>query len=367
MTAGLSLSPFDAAWLGSVLVLMTPLLIAGAGELISERAGVLNVGLEGMMLSGAFFAFYVAYLTGSPAVALVGGVAGGLVFGLVMGALVILAGADQIVAGVGINLAAIGLTSFLFDQIFGGQDQVIVATLGEAPIPVLSSIPYVGSALFGQDLLVYGAIALIVATWFVLFKSSWGLMIRSVGEMPQASRTAGISVAGVQWAGVLIAAGLGGLAGAYLSVVDVGIFKEQMTDGRGFLVLVAVIFGRWRPWGLVCACLILAAADGLQLRLANVTSVPRSVWVGLLVAALLVAGVRWWRRRVGATGRGALAVTAASILVPGGLLIFNPDVHLPDQLWRSLPYLLALSVLAAGVSRSRMPSRLGLQPLRHEG
>lgn len=359
MILGVSIAPFDAAWLASVLALATPLLLAATGELISERAGVLNVGLEGMMLSGAFFAYYVSWETGSLLIGFAAGVGGGLIFGVLMGLIAIEVGADQIVAGIGINLAAFGLTAYLFDQVFSNQAQAVVSTLGTVNVPLLSDLPDVGKALLDHDVVLFLAFALVPVASFVLYKTRWGLALRACGETPEAAETAGVSVRRVQWLGVLSAASLAGIAGAYLTIVEVGIFKQGMTDGRGFLALVAVIFGRWRPLGVLGACLVLGAADALQLRLATASSVPQVVWAALVVIAASYAVFVLARRN---RGRARPALMVMGAIAAAGMVLFatTPHVFLPDQLWRSLPYLLALIVLAGGVAYARMPSRLGL-------
>ena len=365
LVANFGAAPFDTDWLASALVLTTPILLAAIGELISERAGVLNVGLEGMMLSGAFFAYYVSWKSGSNATGIVAGIGAGMLFGVVMGLLSIEAGADQIVSGVGINLAAIGLTSYLFDQVFGNLAQVILPTVGSVRIPGLADIPDIGPALFDQDVVLYLAFLLVPVSWFVLYRTKWGLGIRAAGELPAAADTAGISVRRVRWAGVLTASGLAGLAGAHLSIVEVGIFHQEMTAGRGFLALVAVIFGRWRPLGVLGACFALGGTDALQLRLADRSEVPRAVW-GAFVA---VAVAYMLYRVLVAHGRPRGRTLASGCLVAGagvGLLVSTPHVFLPAEFWRSLPYLLALVVLAGGVTRARMPSKLTLPYYRGE-
>ncbi|MBS1676198.1 MAG: ABC transporter permease [Actinobacteria bacterium] len=349
--------------MAAVLVLSTPLLLASVGELVSERTGVLNVGLEGMMLAGTFSAYYVAYLTGSPVWALFGGIAGGLVFGLVMGGLAVQIGADQIVSGVGINLAAIGVTGFFFDEIFGNKPQTLVSTIGNVSIPGLSKIPVIGNAFFDRNPIVYLAFALVPAVWWLLFRSKWGLAIRAVGETPEAAEAAGISARRVRWLGALTAAGLAGLAGAYLVVVEVGIFKQEMTNGRGFLALVAVIFGRWRPGGVLIACVVLGGADALQLRLADDASVPRVVWAAVLLVVVIVALWMITRRR---RRSKAMPLTAAVGILAAGLCVIAPHVALPNELWRSLPFILALIVLAGSATTARMPSKLGLEFRRGE-
>jgi ABC-type uncharacterized transport system permease subunit len=365
LIASIGISPFDTDWLGSALVLTTPILLAAIGELVSERAGVLNVGLEGMMLAGAFFSYYVAWKSDSLTAGVFAGIAAGTAFGVVMSLLAIEARADQIVSGVGINLAAIGLTSYLFDEIFGNLAQIVLPTVGSVAIPGLSDIPAFGPALFDQDVILYLAFLLVPATWFLLYRTKWGLAVRAAGELPAAADTAGISVRRVRWAGVLVASSLAGLAGVHLAIVEVGIFHQEMTAGRGFLALVAVIFGRWRPLGVLGACLALGGTDALQLRLAARSEVPRALWGA--VVAVVVAVVLY--KLLASHGRPRGTMLALTTLVAGagiGLLVATPHVFLPIQLWRSLPYLLALVVLAGGVTRARMPSKLTLPYSRGE-
>ena len=357
--------PFDTIWLGSVLILTTPILLAALGELVSERAGVLNVGLEGFMLVGAFLSYWATWSTHSLGAGLLAGIVAGLVFAAVMALLAVEAGADQIVSGVGLNLAAIGLTGYLFDRIFANLKQQVVVILAPVPIPGLSAIPGFGPALFDHDPIVYFAFLLAPAAWFLLYRTRWGLSIRAAGEYPAAADTAGISVRLVRWMSVLCAGALSGLAGAYLAIVVVGIFREQMTAGRGFLALVAVIFGRWRPVGLVVACLILGGTDALQLRLANRPDLPRVVWAATALIAVGVVAHQLIRR----SGRPPLTtsgVLAAAAVAAAGLYVLAPTISVPIQLWRSLPFLLALLVLAGAVSQARMPAQLTLPYHRGE-
>lgn len=356
--AQIGIGPFDTAWLASALILATPLLLSAVGELISERAGILNVGLEGFMLAGAFFSYFVAWKTGSLALGVMASIAAGLLFAAVMGLLSITARADQIVSGIGINLAAIGLTSYLFDEIFGNRAQIVVPTIGNISIPGLSKIPDFGPALFDHDWVLYAAFLFVPAVWFLLFRTKWGLSVRAAGELPEAVDTAGINVNRVRWMGVLAAGGLSGLAGADLAIVQVGIFHQEMTAGRGFLALVAVIFGRWRPIGVLGACLALGGADALQLRLADQSEVPSQVWA--VAAVIAAAFVLYWvlvsrQGRPRPTAIGLAALVAATGLV---LTLVAPHIDLPTELWRSLPYLVALGVLAGAISRAHMPSKL---------
>ena len=366
MFAAIGIGPFDTAWLAEALILTTPILLAAMGELISERAGVLNVGLEGFMLAGAFFSYLMTWKAHSLFVGVVCGIAAGMLFAVVMGLLTIEAKADQIVSGVGINLAATGLTSYLFDEIFGNQAQIVVPIIGDIKIPVLSSIPDFGPALFKNDWTLYLAFLLVPITWFLLFRTKWGLAIRASGELPSGADTAGISVRRVRWFGVLTAGALAGLAGANLAIVQVGIFHQEMTAGRGFLALVAVIFGRWKPVGVMGACLALGGADALELRLADQNQVPTQVWgvVAGIAAALAIYYVLRSRQR---RPRKVAILLSSMVALSGVVLVFAaPHVDLPDQLWRSLQFLVALIVLAGAVSRAHMPSKLTLPYTRGE-
>lgn len=349
------IAPFDVNWLVAAVALTTPVLLAAIGELVSERSGVLNIGLEGMMLSGAFFGYYVAWLTHSTALGFFGGIAGGLGFGAIMAGLAINARADQIVIGVAINLAAAGLTGFLYDAIFSDLPQQILPTLHKVAIPLLSDIPGVGRVLFQQNLITYLTYALVPLTWLLLMRTKWGLVIRATGDLPPAAETAGASVIWTRWLCVLWASALAGLAGAYLSVAEVGAFQQGMTGGRGFLALAAVIFGRWRSWGVLIACLLLGAAEALQLRLADAQHAPAIVWAAVALVAL--ACIVFWARR-GARNWRRIATTSAVALVGLALFAIAPSISLPDQFWQVLPFLLALAVLSGTISTVRMPTQL---------
>jgi general nucleoside transport system permease protein len=361
--ADIGLGPFDASWLESTLILTTPILLAAIGELISERAGVLNVGLEGMMLAGAFFSFWVAYETGNLALGVAGGIAAGVFFGVVMAVLAVDAGADQIVSGVGINIAAIGLTTFLFDEIFGTKGLVELDRIGTVAVPGLSSIPDFGPALFDHDVVLYFAFLSVPLAGLLLYRTKWGLSIRAAGEVPAAVDTAGVSVRRIRWGAVLTASAMSALAGVFLALVTLGVFRQEMTAGRGFLALVAVIFGRWHPVGVLGACLVLGGTDALQLRLAGRGVVAPEVWLvlGAIGAGFLV------HELIGRRRRGVLATAAAAALAGFILFATAPDFELPGEVWRALPFLIALVVLAGSLGRARMPAVLTLPYRRGAG
>jgi ABC-type uncharacterized transport system permease subunit len=357
---------FDAALLASALVVTTPILLAALGEVVSERAGVLNVGLEGMILCGAFFGFLVAWQIDSRPLGMIAGALAGMILAVGMGVLTIEAKADQIVAGVGLNILAVGVTTFAFDQILGDRGQVTLGSVGPLEIPVLSDLGGVGHALFAQDPVVYLAFLLIPVLALMMTRTRWGLAVRSVGEKPAASDTAGISVRRVRWMATLTAGALAGLAGAYLSVIQLGIFRQEMSAGRGFLALTAVIFGRWRPAGVAVACLVFGGADALQLRLQASSSVPTEVWV--VIAAAGAAFLAWalLRQRRRPAERGSLIGAGIALVIGVALLVIAPSISLPSQLWLALPALLALFALAVTGGRARMPTALTLPYRRGE-
>lgn len=348
------MSPFDAALLAAAITLAVPILLPALGELISQRAGVMNVGLEGMMLFGAFFGFVAVERSESPILGLMVGVLAGGCLALVMAVLTISLRADQIVVGVGINLIGAGVTIFLNRELFLDQGQVSIDRMDRTAIPVLSDIPVIGDPLFNQSLVVYLAyLAVPVAAW-LLYRSRWGLAVRGAGELPEAVETAGVSVVGVKYSAVLIAGLLAGLGGAFLSVVQVGIFIEGMTGGRGFLALAAVVFGKWHPRGTVFACLLFGTADALQLRLQSASSVPTSLWVVVALLVLAAVLLRVVRRNLDRATL-MLAATGAAVAV---IAIVGVELKLPAQLWLALPYVLSLAALAGFVGKARVPTNL---------
>jgi general nucleoside transport system permease protein len=247
----------------------TPLVFASIGGLFSERSGVVNIGLEGMMLMGAFFAVWGADVTGQWTLGLaIGMVAGGLT-GLLHAFFAVSLRADQIVGGTAINFLALGLTTYLFFKIYGSEGTPTdLSTIPDVRLGFLDDIPVVGDFLhdiFGQlDLMIWIAIFLVVATWVVVFKTPIGLRIRSVGEHPRAADTVGIDVYAVRYGAVTVSGMLAALGGAYLSLGFVNSFDDNMTAGRGFIALAALIFGNWRPFGAAIACLLFGFSSALS-------------------------------------------------------------------------------------------------------
>jgi simple sugar transport system permease protein len=250
--------------LSLTLVWATPLTYAAIGGMFSERSGVINIGLEGMMLSGAFFGALGADKFGSWWMGLVCAAVSGAAFALVHAIMAIHLRADQIVSGTAINFLALGVTGYFFIQIYGEN-----GTPGNLPRIPDVHIGFLGK-VFGQlNLMIWLSFLLLIVAHIVLFKTPIGLRLRSVGEHPRAADTVGISVYATRYGAVILSGMLAALGGAYLSVGYVGSFNENMTAGRGFIALAAVIFGNWRPFGAFGAALLFGGSTALSFRLAQ--------------------------------------------------------------------------------------------------
>lgn len=253
--------------LASSIRFATPLVFAALGGLFSERSGVVNIGLEGLMLISAFAGVVGASFSGSALIGLGLGLAAGLIFALVHALMCITFEADQIISGTAIILLALGSTGFLMVEIFGsGGTSPRVPGFKEVPIPLLSEIPVIGPALFSQSLLVYLMYALIPITWFVVYRTPFGLRLRATGEVPEAVDTAGVSVTRMRYFGVALSGILAAFGGVYLSMGLLSAFSEGMTGGRGFIALAALIFGRWNPIGAAGAALFFGFAQAVTVR-----------------------------------------------------------------------------------------------------
>ena len=276
----------------SSLRLAMPLLLAATGELVSEKAGVLNLSLEGMMLAGAFTAAIVSLVTGAPTVGLLAGVASALLVALVQAVLSVTLRANQLVVGIGFNILVLGVTTFLFREIRGAGSSDFIPGLPVWQIPILSGIPILGQALFQHSSLFYVGIVLVLSTWALIAHTSFGLAVCAVGEDPVAADKAGINIGRVRYLGVLYAGGMAGVAGAFLSIADLDTFTEGMTKGAGYLALASVIFGNWVGWRTALACLLFGAATALQFLLPNLgLAVPAPLLLMLpYVLALLAVG-----------------------------------------------------------------------------
>jgi simple sugar transport system permease protein len=271
-----------------------PITFGALAGVLSETVGVINIGIEGMLLSGAFVGVLTASLWGSVA----GLVGATLIGGLLAAALAVLAikyTVDQIIAGVVINIFALGITSFLTGQILVENQQLnnsgILAPIG---IPLLEDVPLIGPVLFHQNLFVYMMFLTVAATTFVLYRTRWGLRSRSVGEHPKAADTVGINVFKMRYFNVIIGGMIAGFGGAYFTLGSVGRFDENMTLGRGFIALAAMIFGRWHPVGALGAALVFGFADALQIKLGTLGTPIPSEFLAMapyIVTVVVVAGL----------------------------------------------------------------------------
>lgn len=248
--------------LDAAVRLAIPLLFAAIGEWIAERAGTLNLSIEGMMLSGAFVGALGADLLGSSALGMIAGAGGGLIIAAVHAQFSYRLWANNFVTGITLTILAAALTSFLI-----GEIAIVPQQAGILTIPVLADIPVIGPALFSQRWPAYLVAPLIPAAWWLVYRSRWGLEIRSAGEHPASADASGIDVNLRRRQALMLCGLLAGFGGAYLAVAEIGRFSQEMTGGRGFIVLAAVIFGGWRLGGTVLGCLLFGTADSLRLAL----------------------------------------------------------------------------------------------------
>ena len=358
----MDLTPLDTNLLQSTVRLSVPLALAAVGETVAERTGMLNIGLEGMMLSGALGAVLGGYASGDPIIGVICGAIGGALVAAIASLFMITLRADQVVVGVGLVLFAGGLTTFLFREYVPQGTKV--GPLPSHAIPLLADIPAVGRALFDQNVLVYAAYIVIAGTAIIVNRTSWGLFIRAAGQGPRALDASGHSVTLTRWFGMLFAGAMSGLGGAYLSVGQLGSFNENMTAGRGYIALAAVVFGGWAIPRVIGACAIFGGVNALQLRLQAIGGTTVGTWVGLAIVVTLIAGLVIAKRLRGARAHrsagvaslgGSLVVVVVALVAVAGsvaLVVTRPEAHLPSQIYIALPYVCALLVLA-GFGRTR--------------
>lgn len=288
--------------LASGIRLATPYLYASIGETFGQRSGVLNLGVEGQMLLGAFAAFYVTFITGNLWLGLLAAMIVGAIMGLAMAFVTVNLHAQQGISGIGFFLFGLGLSDLLFQKLLG-----TVETVNGFPriyIPVLSGIPVIGEIFFSQNLLVYLAYLLVPLAWFIMNKTTLGLKIRSIGENPEAADSLGVSVARIRYFTLILGGTLAGIAGASLSIALLNVFQQNMTSGLGFIAVALVYFGGWSPIGVLGGALLFSMINSLQL------------WVQVL------------------------------------------GIPIPSDIAVMMPYVLTILVLVASVSRVRGPSAL---------
>ena len=249
--------------LTSMIRLATPFLYAAIGETFSQSAGVVNLGVEGIMLLGGYAAFYVALTTGNLWLGLLAAVLVGLMMGLLMSFISVTLKAEQGISGIGLYMFGLGLSSLLFKIMIGTVKTVI----GFQPvnIPILADIPVIGPILFQNSLPVYGAFLLVPIAWWVLEKTTLGLKIKSVGQNPAAADSLGINVDRIRYFSVCLGSVLAGLAGASLSIALVNLFQDNLTAGQGFIAVALVYFVGWNPWGVMGGALLFSVVNSLQL------------------------------------------------------------------------------------------------------
>ena len=283
-----------SALFAAMLRYATPLAFAAMGGLFSERSGVVNIGLEGMMLSGAFFGILGADKLNSWALGLLCAALAGAAFALVHAFFAIHLRADQVVGGFAINFLALGITGYLFIDIYGGEGTPPdVPGIPDVHLGFLKDWYFIGPVLGQLNLMIWLAALTIVVTWIVMFKTPIGLRIRAVGEHPRAADTVGISVYKIRYAAVTLSGVLAALGGAYLSIGFVNSFNQNMTAGRGYIALAAVIFGNWRPWGAAAAALLFGFSSALAQKLPAYSESAAVLFQALpyVLTLIAVAGV----------------------------------------------------------------------------
>lgn len=282
--------------------LATPYLYAAIGETFGQRSGVLNLGVDGMMLMGAYAGFYTAFTTGNLLLGLLAAILVGGLMGFFMAVISVTLQAEQGISGIGVYLFGLGMSDLLFQKTLGTVETV--SGFRPIHIPVLSGIPVIGEIFFSHNVLVYGAFALVPAAWFVLNKTTLGLQVRAVGENPEAADSLGVSVSRVRYFTLTLGGALSGIAGASLSIALLNVFQQNLTNGIGFIAVALVYFGGWRPLGVLAGSLLFSLVNALQ------------VWVQVL------------------------------------------GIPVPSEMAVMMPYVLTILVLVLAVQRVRQPAAL---------
>jgi simple sugar transport system permease protein len=257
---------FFSDYLASSIRLTIPLAYAALGGLYSERSGILNIALEGMLITGAFTSATATFYTTNVWIGVIAALIAGAFVGLLHAFLCVTLQVNQLVSGLAINLVAAGITSFLGRLVFLGNSTQRLPNITILKIPIVSNIPIIGS-LLQQDILVYLLLIIIALTTYFLFYTNPGLNLRAVGEYPKAAETAGVDVVKIRYLAVIFGGCLASLGGAYLTLVQVRYFTEEMSAGKGFIAIASLIFGKWHPIYSTLACLLFGATEALQLRI----------------------------------------------------------------------------------------------------
>ncbi len=273
----------------AMLRFATPLIFAALGGLVSERAGVVNIGLEGMLLMGAFWAAWGADKTGSWALGILIGVISGMLLALIHAVFSVSLRSDQIVSGTALNFLALGITGFFFVETYGQEGTPDdLPQVPEIKLPT-EDLGFIGAAISNLNLLVWGALLATLLVWLFVFRTARGLRLRSVGENPRAAETVGVDVYRVRYAAVVASGALAALGGAFLSIGFVHSFSQNMTAGRGFIALAALIFGAWKPLGLLLATLLFGFSSALAQRLPEFSEQAATLFQALPYVLTLIA------------------------------------------------------------------------------
>ena len=274
---------------------MTPILFAAIGELVTQRAGIWNMGVEGTMIMGAFTSYMVATTTGSLYLAVLAGILSGVGMGVITAFMIATVRVDHFITGLGLNLLVGGLTLFWFRLYTGGGYAPTFTSLENAPIPVLSSIPILGDIFFNQKLLTYVAFVSVPVIWYFLYRTRWGLEIRCLGENPKALDIKGLNVVLRQYVAILIGSGFTGLGGAFLMLAFSDRFQPDLTAGKGWLAIVAIIAGKWLPKGVFIAVLVFAFLGSVAVHVQILDiDIPYQIFLALpyLASIILLIGLR---------------------------------------------------------------------------
>ena len=367
---------FNISLLFSTLRLATPLVLAAIGGLYSERAGVINIALEGLMLAGAFTAASITFYVASPWVGLGAAMVAGVLVAIIIALACIKFKADQVVTGTGINIMFLGLPAVLSGALFlssGSTPQIPQEQLLPSVWQLLPFLPQWRVFTEVSVITVLAVIAVIV-TAYVLYRTPFGLRLRAVGENPEAADAAGVSVNRIRFIGVILSGALAGIGGAYLSIGQSSLFTRNMTAGRGFIALAALIFGKWRPVQTMLACLLFGFADALTIQLQGVpVTIDVLVKALLVVAALILAWIIV--HKVEALTRNfAVAVFATLAIAFGlwnigwrvtvaflrGFFAGHAPIEIPVQFIHMIPYVVTIIVLAGFIGQSRAPKAIGV-------
>lgn len=280
----------------SGILLATPYLYAALGEMFGQVSGVLNLGVEGIMLVSAFAAYYIVYLSGNPVAGLAAAIVVGALMGLMMAFISVTLKAEQGISGIGVYLFGLGLSDLLYRVTIGTPTPINGFT--RLQIPILSELPVLGPMLFSQNVLVYGAFLFVPFSWFALNKTTIGLKIRAVGQTPEAADSLGISVAGVRYLTVTFGGAMAGIAGASLSIALLNIFQQNLTSGLGFIAVALVYFGGWRPFRIMLGALLFSMVNALQLWIQTLGLGLPSDIAGMLPYVLTIVALIFAARQI---------------------------------------------------------------------